>query len=98
MSLARIERILKSQLLQVASLLRAVGVGTLAAVASGVIVGGVGSRVAMRISALTTGPLCPGMVTENGNRCGEITLGGTLGLVLLGGASPVLLVVSSMRR
>lgn len=62
---AVVERTLRSGL-PVRTLLRAVGVATLAAVASGIIVGGVGSCVAMRISALTTGPLCPGMVTENG--------------------------------
>ena len=42
---------------------------------AGVLVGGLGSRVVMRISALAA-PEVRGMVTENGNVVGEITLGG----------------------
>jgi hypothetical protein len=37
----------------------------------------------MRISAAATGPVCPTLITENGNWCGEITLAGTISLLLL---------------
>jgi hypothetical protein len=47
-------------------------------------VGGIGSRIAMRISAAATGPLCPTLITENEARCGEITLGGTIFFLLFG--------------
>jgi hypothetical protein len=50
----------------------------------GVVVGGLGSRGAMRV----TGALDPevhGVFTDNGNVVGEITLGGTLALVLFVG-------------
>lgn len=76
----------RQRLSHISRVARAVGVGTLAGALAGIVAGGVGSRIAMRISALATGPLCPGMVTDNRNRCGEITLGGTLALILFAGA------------
>ena len=68
-----------------AGIARALGIGTLAGVAAALIVGGVGSRIAMRIIAITAGPGAIGAVTENGNRVGEITFGGTLGLLMFAG-------------
>lgn len=50
----------------------------------GLVVGGVGSRAAMRLIALLV-PDAAGRPTENGNRIGDITLGGSLGLVLFAG-------------
>ena len=50
----------------------------------GVVVGGLGGRVAMRLMALLI-PDSAGRFTENGNRIGDITLGGTFALVLFGG-------------
>lgn len=70
---------------RVAALMRTVGVFILAGIPAGLLAGGVGSRIAMRISAIATGPLCPGLVTANNNRCGEITLDGTIGLLFFGG-------------
>jgi hypothetical protein len=58
----------------------------LASVAAGVLVGGVGGRVVMRVSALAAGEEMRGGLTENGNRIGEITFGGTLALVVFAGA------------
>ena len=54
---------------------------------TGLIVGligiGIGGRVVMRLAALLV-PGSDGAFTENGNRIGSITLGGSLGLVILG--------------
>jgi hypothetical protein len=54
---------------------------------TGLIVGligiGIGGRVVMRLAALLV-PGSEGAFTENGNRIGSITLGGSLGLVILG--------------
>jgi hypothetical protein len=61
---------------------RTIGINTLGGLIAAFLVGGIGSRVAMCISAATTGPLCPTLITENGNRCGEITLAGTISLLL----------------
>jgi hypothetical protein len=55
-------------------------------VVGGILVGGVGGRIVMRVSALAAGPGMVGRVTENGNRIGEITFGGTLALVIFAGA------------
>ena len=66
-------------------LVRAMGIGVLAGLAAGFLAGGVGSRLAMRISAIAAGPDQQGVLTENGNRVGEITLDGTLFLLLFGG-------------
>jgi len=54
---------------------------------TGLIVGliglGIGGRVVMRLAALLV-PESAGAFTENGNRIGDITLAGSLGLALLG--------------
>ena len=54
---------------------------------TGLIVGligiGIGGRIVMRLAALIV-PESAGAFTENGNRIGSITLGGSLGLVILG--------------
>lgn len=52
---------------------------------SGVLVGGVLGRVVMRISAVAAGPEMVGRLTENGNRVGEFTVGGTLILIIFVG-------------
>ena len=62
-------------------LVRAMGIGVLAGLAAGFLAGGVGSRLAMRISAIAAGPAMRGTFTENGNRVGEITAGGTFSLL-----------------
>jgi hypothetical protein len=53
---------------------------------AGALVGGVGSRVVMRIAALAA-PEVRGALTENGNVVGEITLQGTIALMILAGLS-----------
>jgi hypothetical protein len=66
-------------------------VSSLAGLIAGVLVGGLLGRVVMRISGFTAGPSLVGVTTENGNRVGDITFGGTLALVVFVGlASGVL--------
>lgn len=69
----------------VASFFRAAGIGSLAGALSGLIAGGIGGRIAMRIVAIVAGPDKVGLTTENGNRVGDITVDGTVGLILFGG-------------
>jgi len=63
--------------------LRDIARGGIAGVVAGIVVGGLGGRLVMRIAALLH-PEAVGALTENGNRIGDITPGGTLGLVLFG--------------
>lgn len=56
----------------------------LAAGVVGVVVLGVGGRIAMRLAALFD-PAATGKLTENGNQIGAITVEGTLALLLFGG-------------
>ncbi len=58
--------------------------GGLAGVIAGVLFLGVGARIVMRISALLDSN-AKGFITENDNIVGEITVGGTIGLVIFGG-------------
>jgi hypothetical protein len=69
---------------------RHVGLATLAGMVAGGIVGGVGGRIAMRVTGFVAGPPLVGITTTNGNRVGEITLGGTIGVLLVGVALGVL--------
>ncbi len=64
---------------------RHIGVASLAGVITGIVVGGLLGRVIMRVSGFTAGPALVGVRTSNGNRVGDITLDGTLGLVLFVG-------------
>lgn len=59
-------------------------VGLVSGAAAGVIIGGIGSRLAMRFIALANNEL-DGLRTENGNIAGELTLDGTLDLIAFGG-------------
>lgn len=61
--------------------LRDIARGGLAGLFTGVLVAGIGGRVVMRAAALLV-PDAAGRFTENGNRVGDITVSGTLGLVL----------------
>ena len=58
--------------------------GGLAGLMTGILVAGIGGRVVMRLAALLV-PEATGLVTENGNRIGEITIEGTIALILLAG-------------
>jgi hypothetical protein len=50
----------------------------------GVLVGGIGGRLVMRLAALAV-PDAAGQLTANGNRIGDITAAGTVGLVVFVG-------------
>ena len=63
--------------------LRDIARGGISGVAAGIVVSGLGGRLVMRIAALLH-PDAVGALTENGNRIGDITVGGTLSLVLFG--------------
>lgn len=64
--------------------LRDITRGGLAGLIVGVLLAGVGGRLAMRFAALMV-PESVGAVTENGNVIGSITVGGTVGLVVFVG-------------
>lgn len=66
-------------------LFRHVAIGGLAGLAAGVLVGGIGSRLFMRIAGAASGARGFGRTTEAGFTVGEVTFGGTLGLVLFVG-------------
>ncbi|HEY8762628.1 MAG TPA: hypothetical protein VIM18_00410 [Solirubrobacteraceae bacterium] len=63
--------------------LRDIARGGISGAIVGIVVGGLGARVVMRVVAILH-PDAVGALTENGNRIGDITLGGTLFLVLFG--------------
>jgi hypothetical protein len=65
-------------------IVRDIARGGLAALIVGFAVLGIGARVVMRIHALLV-PAAAGSATENGNRIGEITIPGTIGLILIVG-------------
>lgn len=67
----------------IGEILRDITRGGLAGAIVGVLVAGVGGRIVMRLAALLV-PAATGLPTENGNRIGEITLTGSLTLVLFG--------------
>ena len=57
----------------------------MASFVSGILVGGVGGRIVMRLSAIAAGPEMVGRITENGNRVGEFTIAGTIVLIVFVG-------------
>jgi hypothetical protein len=63
--------------------LRDIARGGISGAIVGIVVGGLGARVVMRAVAILH-PDAVGALTENGNRIGDITVGGTLFLVLFG--------------
>jgi hypothetical protein len=69
--------------------MRELGVAAVAGALAGVLVGGLGGRVAMRISGAMSDQARVGLaVTDNGNLLGDITLGGTIALVIFAGLIP----------
>ena len=67
-------------------IIRMVVIGVLASIAAGILVGGIANRLIMRILAMVNEETA-GVVTENGNISGEITAGGTLGLIIFVGVA-----------
>ena len=64
-------------------ILRDIAHGGFAGAIVGVVVAGLGGRLVMRLAAILQ-PGAIGAFSENGNRIGDITLLGSLGLVLVG--------------
>ena len=62
-------------------LIHSISIAGLAGFVAGVIAGGVGSRIAMRVSGIAAGSAKQGFLTEGENPVGEITLSGTVILV-----------------
>ena len=67
-----------------AEILRGILVAALACGIVGTLIGGLGGRIVMRAAALLD-PSSTGFATANGNRIGDITLGGTFALLIFGG-------------
>ena len=63
-------------------------VGVVTGAIAGLLVGGVGSRIAMRISAIADGDFIQGLKTENGNLVRDFTVDGTVELLVFGGLFP----------
>jgi hypothetical protein len=71
--------------MRIPELVREIAAGILSGIAMGIIVGGLGSRLVMRLSAIAAGNAFQGVTTNNGNRVGEITVSGTIGLMIFVG-------------
>jgi hypothetical protein len=69
---------------EIAASLRRTAIAAVASGVAGVLVGGLGSRLVMRIAAIAA-PEARGLLTENGNVIGEVTLAGTIALLVVGG-------------
>lgn len=67
--------------------LRTMAVGALAGALAGALVGGLGGRLVMRVSGHLTHTDVT-LRTANGNQLGEITLAGTIALVIFAGIAP----------
>jgi hypothetical protein len=67
-------------------ILRDVSVGGISSLVSGLVVLGLGGRLAMYLSRLLH-PEAVGRLTENGNEIGVFTVEGTIGLLLFGGVT-----------
>jgi len=74
----------ESLAVRLVGLVRSVALGGLAGAIAGVVVLGVGGRLVMFMSRLLH-PEALGRITENGNRVGEFTVEGTIGLIIFGG-------------
>lgn len=84
----------------VAAALRPLGGCLAAGLVVGIVIAGLGSRLVMRLLAIAD-PDAEGSFTENGNQVGEITFGGTIGLLVFIGAPSGLLaglIVFAVRR
>jgi hypothetical protein len=67
----------------IGEILRDIARGGIAGAIVGIVVGGLGGRVLMRLAAILQADAA-GALTQNGNRIGDITLVGTLGLLAFG--------------
>ena len=84
---------------EMAELIRHVGIIGIAGVSLGLLVGGIGGRIVMRIAAIVAPDNVQGALTENENIIGDITVGGTIELLIFvgilgGGVGAVAYVIS----
>src|SRR3990172_110315 len=63
-------------------LLRTLAAATAVGILLGAVIGGLGSRLAMRLLFLTSDPAMQGVLTDDGFPIGEITFAGTANLIL----------------
>lgn len=84
----------KSSIRAGGTILRDIVRGGIAGVVAGLVVAGIGGRLAMRLALLAV-PGSAGSLTENGNVIGAITLPGTVGLILFGAIIGLLFVGAS---
>lgn len=70
----------------VQTVIRQAAIGAIAGFLVGALVIGVGARLIMRLAAMLADPAMGIALTENGNRVGEITLDGTLAILIFTGA------------
>ena len=75
---------LRSRWEAAAAVIRSIAAAGIAGLVSGVLVAGVGGRIVMRLAAIAD-PSAEGFLTDSGNTVGEITLDGTLELIIFGG-------------
>jgi hypothetical protein len=68
----------------VGEVLRDIARGGMAGALTGIVVGGLGGRIVMRLAAIAV-PSSSGQFTENGNLIGHVTLSGSIALILFGG-------------
>ena len=66
--------------------LRRLGAAGTTGLIAGVIGGGIGGRIVMRISAIAADS--DGLLTEGGNRVGDVTVGGSIAVMIFAGAVP----------
>jgi hypothetical protein len=71
---------------RLATVLREIARGGLAGLIAGILVGGVGGRILMSLTAVMN-PNATGLLTENGEVVGRFTLQGTVALIIFGGLS-----------
>ncbi len=79
---------------------RLVAIGTFAGLIAGLTAGGLGARLAMRISAVAAGPETQGKITAANNVVGMVTAGNTAFVVIIGGMIGILggLLYMGLRR
>jgi hypothetical protein len=70
---------------QIAELVRHVAIIGVVGVSLGLIVGGIGGRIVMRIAGIVASDRVQGFPTDNGNAIGDVTVGGTIGLIIFVG-------------
>lgn len=75
----------RSSIASIVAPLREVGACSLAGMVVGVLVGGLGGRLAMRVSGIAAGPTLQGVHTDAGFPVGAITAQGTIELIVFAG-------------